>query len=866
MRLSGGRPPGICPAWTGAVLRFTWVFPGVYNYRQRMERNGRLRVPRRPVRKRPQRRRQASGWLMALKFAGFFVLLPVVFGAGIGGFLAFARGVPSIAELREEITPPSTKVYADDDALIGEFKIMKGRYVPLRRMPSELLNAVVAVEDSHFWSHGGIDYLAIVRAALTDIMKRHLKQGGSTITQQLAKMTFLTPEKTFTRKLKEFVLAQRIERNLTKEEILELYLNRAYFGHGAYGVEMAAQAYFGKPVREVTLPEAALIAGLLKAPSGYSPFKNFSRSRSRQGTVLKRMEDEKFISRKQNEEARETPIVLAKSAATEGANNYFLEYVNRYLVNKYGAETIYKGGLRVYTTLDRRAQAVAQLTVQKGLRDFDKRRGFRGPVDHIDLSGEDAAREEGFTIEPPAPGDILRGVVVTVDKAKAEIRTDSVEGVLSAKGAEWAALTLEPEAEEPKWIAGFNLRKILKPGDIIMVGVKSVKEGAAEFVLEQEPDVQGALVAIEPYSGYIRALVGGYDFAKSEFNRALYANRQVGSAFKPIIYALALNSGFTPASIIMDEEVTFDDAEEEEEAAGEETGEAADKEKRREERKKKEEAVGDGTGEEELEAWTPRNYDNEFHGATRLRDALAFSRNVVTVKLVDAIGINRVIKFARKVGIKSEMPRDLTISLGSMSITPLELTSSFSSFGNGGVKMEPIGIKYITDHRGKVVESNEPAGNRVMDPQTAFLTTSMMKDVVNYGTGWRARALRVPVAGKTGTTNDNRDAWFLGFTTDMVTGVWVGFDEPRPLGPEETGSRAAAPIWVDFMKSVTNRKSVGDFLPPEGIVTRLIDPSTGLLANTWTKNPKIEYFREGTEPKESAPSIWDESGHDNFAF
>jgi penicillin-binding protein 1A len=662
------------------------------------------------------------------------------------------------------------------------------------------LDAVVAIEDDRFWTHGGVDYLAIVRAALKDIWKRDFKQGGSTITQQLAKMTFLTPEKTFKRKLKEFVLARRIESNLTKEEILELYLNRAYFGHGAYGVEMAARTYFGKSVREISLPEAALIAGLLKAPNTYSPIRNFSRAKTRQSIVLRRMEDERYLSRKEREETEQTPVVLAKSAGGDQSVNYFLEYVKRHLLEKYGSETVYRGGLRVYTTLDRRAQARAQRAVQKGLRDFDKRR----------------------------VGDILEGVVLTVDETSAVVQTAPITGTLSVEKASWARIRPGPSPDEPQEIADFDLTRILQPGDVILVGVRSLAGEHATFALEQEPEVQGALVAIEPYSGYIRALVGGYDFTKSEYNRALRAQRQAGSAFKPIIYGLALDHGFTPATVVMDEPVTYDEEDEEALEA---------KEKKKAEKELPEECEEGEECEEEVEPWTPQNYDEKYHGPTRLRDALAFSRNVITVKVVDAIGINRVVKFARQVGLTCELPRDLTISLGTMSITPMELTTAYGVFANNGMRMDPIGIKY-----------------------------TMLKDVVNYGTGWRARALRVPTAGKTGTTNDYMDAWFLGYTTDMVTGVWVGYDEPRPLGPEETGSRAAAPIWVDFMKTVTNRTDPRDFPMPEGIVTRLIDPETGLLANMWTKNAVVEYFKEGTEPKDSSHSIWRLDNQDNFDF
>jgi penicillin-binding protein 1A len=740
------------------------------------------------ARRHPGKRRKKTrlgNFLGFLRSFSIFVIAPVFLGAAIGGFMAFARGVPSIAELRQDITPPSTRIFADDDMLIGEFKVQKGRYFSLKKMPDDLIYAVVAVEDDRFWTHSGVDYLAIVRAALKDIWSLDLKQGGSTITQQLAKMTFLTPKKTFKRKLKEFVLARRIERNLTKEEILELYLNRAYFGHGAYGVEMAARTYFGKSAREISLPEAALIAGLLKAPNKYSPIRNFSRAKARQSTVLKRMENEGYLSRREREETQQTPVVLAKSTRGDQSVNYFLEHVKRHLLEKYGSEAVYRGGLRVYTTLDRKAQGRAQKAVRKGLRNFDKRRGFRGPIAHREPTESPENQEKVFTMEPPSVGDILEGVVLTVDETSAVVQTAPVTGTLSVDNASWARIRPGPSPDEPQEIADFDLTKILEPGDVIL-----------------------------------------------------------------------LDHGFTPATVIMDEEVTYDEEDEE-------TLEAKEKNV---EKKLPEECEEGEECEEEVEPWTPQNYDEKYHGPTRMRDALAFSRNVITVKIVDTIGINRVVKFARQLGLTCEMPRDLTISLGTMSITPLELTTAYSVFANNGVRIEPLGIKYVTDRRGRLLESNEPKGTRVLDERSAFLLTTMLKDVVNYGTGWRARALRVPTAGKTGTTNDYMDAWFLGYTTDMVTGVWVGYDEPRPLGPEETGSKAAAPIWVDFMKAVTDRSAPRDFPMPEGIVTRLIDPETGLLANMWTKNAVVEYFKEGTEPKDSSHSIWRLDNQDNFDF
>jgi penicillin-binding protein 1A len=759
-----------------------------------------------------------------LRLLFFLLVLPVALGVGAGGYLALQRGVPSIVELKNYRTIPSTKIYAEDDTLIGELKLQKGVFVPIQKMPAQLVNAVVAVEDSHFWEHRGIDYLAIIRAAVKDLLHRRIKEGGSTITQQLAKITFLTPEKTIERKLKEVVLATKIEKNLSKEEILELYLNRVYFGHGAFGAEMAARTYFSKSVSDLNLPEAALIAGLLKAPNAYSPLNDFTSAKNRQQIVLRRMEEERYITRKEREEAEKTSIYISRAAtgkeALKETYNYFIEYVRRYLVGKYGADMVYKGGLRVYTTLNRDAQLEAQKALQRGLRALDKRQGFRGATGHRDLKEAEEAEGMGyFRSRPPSVGDMVPGVVMKVDKREALVKASGVVGKLSLEDAFWASTLRDPGTGETKKLKGFTLDKILKPGDVIKVMVKSTEGGNFALALEQDPAVQGAVVSVEPHSGYIKVLVGGYDYTKSEYNRALYAKRQPGSAFKPVIYALAMDNGYTPASIIMDEEVTYE------------------------------------TTPEDI--WTPRNYDEEYHGPTRLRDALAYSRNVITVKLVEDLGIDRVIKYARGIGIESEMPRDYTVALGSLSMTPLELTMSYVVFASGGKRMKPIGIKYITDRGGRVIENNEPEGKEVMDPRTAFLLTSMLEDVVDYGTGWRVKALGRPVAGKTGTTNEYRDAWFMGYTPDTVTGVWVGFDDFTSLGEEETGSRAASPIWLDFMKDMTGDEAPRDFPVPAGIVRRLIDPETGLLANNWTSKPVLEYFKEGTEPKRTSPSIWD---------
>lgn len=754
---------------------------------------------------------------MKLKFIAVFIAISIILGASAGGYLAIQKGIPSLGELKQHMPVEGTKIYADDDVLVGELKVEKGIFVPINKIPDKMVNAVVAVEDSRFWKHRGIDYIAIGRAVLKDIVSIGLKEGGSTITQQLAKVVFLTPEKTLTRKIREAALAIKIEKNLDKREILELYLNKIYFGHGAYGVEMASRTYFGKPVQDITLSEAALLAGLIRAPVMYSPYNDLSKAKERQQIVLSRMEDEGYIKKSEKENALKQPVFLSSARAGIDANNYFIEYVRKYLEDKYGEELVYRGGLKVYTTLDRNAQLSAAKALRQGLRELDKRKGWRGPLEHrkdIDIKTELRSKEIINSVITN-PGDISSGLVLAVTEKEALIKTRGIVGKLSPQDAKWASKVIDPKTGESRILKNFTLTQILRPGDVIKVGIKSAKERTVQLSLEQEPEVEGAVVAIEPNTGYIRVIIGGYDFVKSEFNRALYARRQPGSAFKPVIYASAIDHGFTPASIIVDEPVTY---------------------------------PGRSEGE-----WKPENYDHKFYGPTRLREALTYSRNVVTIKLVEKLGVNNVIDFARTIGFQGEMPRDLTIALGSLSVTPLELALCFTVFADDGMKVKPIAIKYITDSKGRILESNEPEAEEVISSQTAFLITSMMEDVVRYGTGWRAKALGRPVAGKTGTTNDYRDAWFVGYTRDLVATVWVGFDDMRPLGPLETGARAASPIWVSFMKNAIKGEPQ-EFTPPEeGIVSCSIDPATGLLSRDEGAGIK-EYFQKGTEPNQFAPS------------
>jgi penicillin-binding protein 1A len=748
----------------------------------------------------------------------FIFILVITIGILTGGYLALIKGVPQIEEIKGYLPVNGAKVYADDDTLIGEFKVEKGEYVSISKIPEQLIRAVVAVEDARFWLHKGVDYIAIVRALTRDIRAGRFKEGASTITQQLAKVVFLSPERTIVRKLKEATLAYRIEKNLTKEEILELYLNKIYFGHGAYGIEMAARAYFGKSVSGVNLAEAALLSGLIKAPSRYSPYINLNEAKQRQYIVLRRMLEEGYLINEQVEEAFKQPLYLSSVRYEKYAPDYFLEYVRKYLEDEYGAEMTYKGGLRVYTTLNNNIQLAASDSLKKGLQRLDKRQGYRGPLGHKDINiKEKLTKEEPFKKVIMKKGDILTATVLKVSTSKATIKTRDITGKLLLSDAKWAKRLIDSKGNVIKAFKNLRLTDIFKAGDIINVKVKDISSKEPVFALEQDPLVQGAVIAIEPSTGYIRAIVGGYDFSKSEFNRAVFAKRQAGSVFKPITYAAAMDYGYTPASIIIDEPLIYES-----------------------------EKYGD---------WEPENYDEQYRGATRLRDALTHSRNIVTVKLLEEIGVGKVIKFARSIGIKGPFPHNLTLGLGSLSISPLEITSAFCVFAQSGIKMNPIAVKYVIDSEGNVLENNLPGGERVISPQTAFLATSMLEDVVKYGTGWRAKALKRPVVGKTGTTNEYKDAWFVGYTPELAAGVWVGFDNMRTLGDEETGSRAAAPIWVNFMKKALSEISPFDngdvekrpFPVPNGIVTAVIDPLTGLLATNETKK-MVEFFMEGTVP------------------
>ncbi len=640
----------------------------------------------------------------------------VVFGAA--SYFYFSHGLPSIENLKNYQPPTVTKFYSEDGELIGEFFIEKREVVSLERIPNHLIQAFVAGEDARFFKHKGLDYWAILRALLKNIFSGEIIQGGSTITQQVVKSLLLTPEKSLTRKIREAILAFKIEKYLSKEEILYLYLNQIYLGHGAYGVAVAAENYFGKSVEELNLAESALLAGLPQAPSKYSPNIHFEQAKKRQAYILNRMVEEGLISYGESLRALQTPIkIRGKQNSPIEKAPHFVEHVRRYIEEKYGKDGLYKSGLQVYTTIDLNTQNIAQEAIESGLKEIEKRQ---------------------------------------------------------------------------KYPLG-----------------------------ESSSSVEGAVICFDLETGYIKAMVGGRDFKKSQFNRTTQALRQTGSAFKPIVFASALDKGYTPASIVVDSPIVFE--------------------------------FGN-------RKWKPKNYDEKFYGPTTLRNALAHSINVVTVKIARDIGIDYIRDYARNLGISTSLHNHLAMALGSSSVSLYELTKAYAVFAHQGKIFKPIFIQKILDRNGNLLEEHLPFfiprepndGEQVISPQTAYLMTHLLESVVQSGTGWRAKALGRPVAAKTGTTDQFIDAWFVGYTHELITGVWVGFDEDKSLGENETGARAASPIWVFFMSKILKDKEVKDFPVPDGIEFMKIDPKTGQMS--LNKGAILECFKEGTGPTQNVSS------------
>jgi len=767
------------------------------------------------------RRRKRGGFFTFFKWLMILGLVVVLASAAALGtlYMYLSADLPRIASLKDYKPPVITTVYADDDRKIAEFFKERRIVIPLSKMPDMLKNAFIAAEDARFYKHKGIDLISIVRAFFKNVEAGAIVQGGSTITQQVAKTFFLTPERSYQRKIKEAILAYRIDKRLTKDEVLYLYLNQIYLGHGAYGVEAAAENYFGKHAAELNLAECAILAGLPQAPSRYSPFSHPERAKQRQIYVLNRMVAEGYITNAQATEA------IGRQLDIKSRHNWYIEkvpfyteYVRQYVIKKYGEEALTSGGLRIYTAVNIDMQHVAREEIRKGLKALDKRQGYRGPLRHLkpeEIEGFAASQQESLAGDPPAPGRRLQAVVVSVNDRgkKVVVRMGDSRGIIAFETMRWAR---KPNPA----VAYYEARvrrpsQVLRSGDVILVSIreKMKKKDVWKVTLEQTPKAQAALVCMEVESGRIKAMVGGRDFRQSQFNRAVQSRRQPGSAFKPIIYAAALDKGYTPATVIIDSPIVY--------------------------------------FEKGMEStWKPKNYEKKFHGPTMFRRALEKSLNVVTVKILKDIGVDYTIDYARKLGISSNLERNLSIALGSSGVSLLELVDTYAVFANLGYRLKPVFITRIEDRDGNVLEEGDPGRVKVIDKSTAYIMTNLLQGVVKHGTGWRVRALKRPAAGKTGTTNNLNDAWFMGYTPRYVTGVWVGFDNSQSLGRGETGSRAASPIWLGFMQRVLKDKPVRVFQVPEGVVFAKIDANTGLLPVAQSKNTIFECFKEGTAPTE----------------
>jgi penicillin-binding protein 1A len=748
---------------------------------------------------------------------GFISLTTAVLIA-VGGYMYFNQDLPKISSLKDYNPPTVTTFFSDDNRKIAEFFNERRIVIPLSHMPDMLKNAFIAAEDDRFYQHKGINLLSILRAFLKNIEAGSIVQGGSTITQQVTKSFFLSPEKSYQRKIREVILAYRIDKTFSKEEILFLYLNQIYLGHGAYGVKAAAENYFDKDVQELTLAECAILAGLPRAPTRYSPFKYPERARNRQVYVLNRMVAEGYITNMQAAEALSEPLnIKTRRNWYLEKVPYYTEYVRQYVEKKYGRDLLYNGGLQVYTSVNIEMQKTAVQEIEKGLRDLDKRQGYRGPVTNLAKEEIETFSEqikEKIKEEPLEKNQIVQAVVTDIRESNNEtiVRIGDDTGIIPLKRMAWA--------KKPDPSVAYHENSVKKPGDVLRTGdviyVKTIEKQAEnniwELALEQEPKVQSALLCLEADTGHVKAMVGGRDFEQSQFNRAIQSRRQPGSAFKPIVYAAALDKGYTPASVILDTAVVYEDR-------------------------------------RQNFVWKPKNYSRKFYGPTLFRDALAHSRNLVTIKILKDIGVGYTIDYAKRLGITSPLQRDLSLALGSSGVSLLELVNAYAVFANMGYRVKPVFITRIVDRHGNILEEAEGEKEKVIEKSTAYLITSLLESVIKEGTGKRVQALNRPAAGKTGTTNDMNDAWFVGYTPQYITGTWVGFDEEASLGKGETGASAAAPIWLDFMSRILEGKPGRVFQVPDDIVFAKIDAETGLLPIPESKKTIFECFKEGTVPQ-----------------
>ncbi len=794
--------------------------------------------------------------------------------AGAGLYAYYSRDLPSVQTLRTYQPPQVTKVTCADGKVCAEFFRERNRrtLVYIQDLPKHVRDAFLAAEDADFYKHEGLDFFGITRAAIKNVLPGYRKSGASTITQQVVKNLLLTPERSLGRKIREWILTPRVEQALTKDQILSLYINQVYYGQGRSGIEEAALYYFGKHAKELSVGEAAVLAGTVQSPNRINPEKNIVKARQRQRYVLGQMAQQGFASQQVVDAELEKPIVLAPRPPPE-VGPYYAEEIRRTLVARYGDEAVLTGGLRVDIAMVPKLQAVADEAVRKGLEAVDRRQGYRGALGTLEparferlkpLIGkqiEEAGRRQkegayvadlsllaGSNARQPAPAEELEGPI-TAEEEEEEAKLSADEKLAShvkleplKEGLRVAGFVTQVDdagkrarvdlvgrtAEIPfstvTWArlkgkaAPSRMSDVMKPGDIVLVRVLRVTPAPAllEATLDQVPLVQGGLVVINPQNRHVVALVGGYDFALSPFNRATQARRQPGSSFKPFLYGAALGSGrYTPISTVNDAP----------------------------------EAIRDPyTGK----TWKPQNYDRAFDGPMTLREALTKSKNTVSVRLIEAITPATAIDFARRAGIHSALPENLTLALGTGEVSILEAANAYATLQANGRYAEPLLLLKVTDARGRVLEEHQPAFEEMLPPAVAYLTTSLMRSVVEEGTARAVTELNRPAAGKTGTASENRDTWFSGYTADFVASAWVGFDDHSPLGSTETGGRAPLPIWLEFMRAAHQGLPARDFEVPPGVVWVRIDPATGLLAGNSVPG-RLEPFLDGTQPTAEAP-------------
>ena len=752
--------------------------------------------------------------VLVLAISGILVLAIL----SISILWAFSNNLPDYKFLKNYKAPVSSKVYSGDGELVSDFSTEKRIFVPYNAIPEKIINSFLSAEDKNFFNHPGVDAKGVLRAIINNIsnvLSSKRLEGASTITQQVAKNFLLTNEVSLNRKIKEAILAFRIERALSKERILELYLNQIYLGGGTYGVAAASLEYFDKPITDLTYVESALLAALPKAPSRYNPYKNKKLAKFRRDLVIKNLLDNNFINSAQYNSFIREEIKLKKRKKILLENSlYYVEDVRKDILDKFGYDKVYKEGLNIKTPLDLNLQTIATEALRDGLIAYDKRKGWRGPLDNKVYSEVWSKDLKKFKLEKVLNWDLA--IVKNINKFSIEIETDKNEtGIIEYKDINW----IKKETSE-----------IFKKGDIIFV--KKIKKGI--YSLKQIPEVNGSIVVMDPFTGRVLAMTGGFSFKQSEFNRASQALRQPGSAFKPFIYALALENDYTPSSLVLDAPLVLEQ----------------------------------GT---DLKLWKPQNYGKKFYGLSTLRTGIEKSRNLMTVRISQDLGLNKIVDFSKKLKIYDNPNELLSISLGSAETTLLKLSSAYSSFVNGGKLVTPILIDRIQDSEGNTILNTDNRvcnkcdeishlGNQypniidnfeqIFSPETAYQMTSILEGVVQRGTGKGLRDLNLDLAGKTGTTNKNTDTWFIGFTSKLLVGVYVGHDNPKSLGKRETGAKTAMPIFKNFIKNSTKKKDARPFKVANDVVMMVVDSETGEKASFGTKKTIIEVFKKKDINKE----------------